>query len=178
MKRIIAIAIFMAGTAGMIFAQSPGEGAPGAGNAPVDRPGLPEKTTIQGMLGLRQGRIVLESGGSFYHVPGLGRLAGFIDGLREGAAVSIEGRVFTGPAGGRLLRAEKLTIGERSYDLAPAISEGRPGSGRHRGFPRMGWGPGPNRGGDRGQGCMRGYGPGGPPKWNGRGPEGQRRREW
>ncbi|MDR1286593.1 MAG: hypothetical protein LBK08_03205 [Treponema sp.] len=168
MKRIIAIVLFAAGTAGMIFAQS-------AGDAPANRPGagrrLPEKTTVSGTLGLREGMIILESGDSFYYVPGLSRFAGFIDGLKEGAAVSIEGRVFRSPSGSLVLRTEKLGIAGRSYDLAPAIAEAGPGP-NWRGAPSM----------DREKPRMRGrHGYGGPHErngWNGRGPGRRPHRMW
>jgi hypothetical protein len=86
----------------------------------------PEKTTINGNLGITNGRISLASGGTTYFPAGLGRWVGFIDGLKEGAAVNLEG--YTGPLadGAALFYVTKLTIGGKTYDLAPAA----PGTNR------------------------------------------------
>ena len=103
--------------------------------------GTPETVSIQGTAGLQNGQFVIISGDSVYFVPLLGRYVGFIDGLREGASVSIEGFAF-----GNHIRPVRMTIGGRSYDLGPA--GGPAGSGN------PGWRPGDFGGFD----CCRDYG--------------------
>jgi hypothetical protein len=74
------------------------------------------------MLQLHNGQFAVTSGNNIYYVPMIGRYAGFIDGLKEGSIVSFEGYVK-----GNFLRPVKMTIGEKSYDLAAggAFAEGR-----------------------------------------------------
>ena len=109
----------------------------------------PEPVTIEGSLQLKNGIIALASGDTVYYVPMLQRYIGFIDGLKEGNAVSVEGYAYRD-----YLRPIKVTIGEKSYDF-PAIGFGRrPGQGfgqrRMPGFepgrnqPRPMFGRGPN----------------------------------
>jgi hypothetical protein len=68
---------------------------------------------------------------------GIDRLVGFIDGLKEGAAVSLEGWAFPLPRSEneQIFRAEKLTLNGKEYELGPrngpalTRNEFRPGSG-------------------------------------------------
>jgi len=68
--------------------------------------------TVSGTLKLQRGMITIESGDSVYFVPLLNRYIGFINGLTEGANVSIEGF----PAR-NFIRPTKLTIDDRTYDF-------------------------------------------------------------
>jgi hypothetical protein len=109
--------------------------------------------TISGNLGITGGMITLESGGSLYYVAGLNRVIGFIDGLKEGAAVNLTGYAFEAPhrPGTKVFRVIKLDLNGKSYDLAPPAAEFRgPGNEPREwgGFP-----PGGNR--DRGPGRHR-----------------------
>jgi hypothetical protein len=143
MKRIIAFAIFSALTAGTgVFAQAP------------------EKTTVSGTLGVYQGRVALESGDTFYYVAGINHLIGFIDGLKEGASVSLEGYVFRSPENGdRVIRASALTVNGKNYSLIPDDVQDRPERDRrHHGFPGAGRGNN-GRGGNYGM-PGPGFGPG------------------
>jgi hypothetical protein len=151
MKRIIAFVVFAVFTAGTgVFAQaSEGRGLEGRDRTERRRQelreqGTPEKTTVSGTLGIRQGRIILESGDTFYYVAGINHLAGFIDGLKEGASVSVEGYVFRSPENSdQVIRASALTIGGRNYSLVPDTVKDRPEWGRrHRGFSGPDFGPG------------------------------------
>ncbi|MDR0597371.1 MAG: hypothetical protein LBG14_02575 [Treponema sp.] len=96
----------------------------------------PATSAVDGTLGLRGGRIILASGDVTYYTRGLERFIGFIDGLKEGAQVSIEGYVSPPSLEGaeeRLLFPVKLTLNGKEYEVGPAISEtrGRPmASGR------------------------------------------------
>ena len=89
--------------------------------------------TIDGTLQLEKGAIAVSSGDSVYYVPSLTRYIGFIDGLKEGASVSVEGYEYR-----NVLYPVKVTIAGKSYDFA---SDGRspgglsmigPGSGMTR----------------------------------------------
>ncbi|MCL2044279.1 MAG: hypothetical protein FWG89_09080 [Treponema sp.] len=75
-------------------------------------PASSETTRVQGTLQLQNGHIVLVSGSTVYFVPGLMRYIGFIDGLREGAQVSVVGYTFN-----NVIRLTQLTIGGREYDF-------------------------------------------------------------
>ena len=80
----------------------------------------PETVSVSGKLALANGRIALQSGENLYYVAGIRRLIGFIDGLKEGAQVSLEGYARNEPGNVWVLWATKLTLGGKSYDLAPA----------------------------------------------------------
>jgi hypothetical protein len=92
-----------------------------------------EKLILSGTLELNRGIIVLKSGDEIWQLPGLLRYAGFIDGLKEGAAVSLEGWGIRTPrleeADG-IFRVSKLTLDGKDYEVGPAE-------------PQVAWGPGP-----------------------------------
>ena len=102
---------------GIIFAQNWG--------------GVSQRITVTGTLQLQNGQIALASGNTVYFVPTLGRYIGFIDGLKEGASVSIDGY-----ASGNYLEPSKVTINGKSYDFSPA----NPGQGWN-GNVQYGYGP-------------------------------------
>ena len=79
----------------------------------------PETVTVTGSMVVANGMPALRSGSDTYLIGGISRLVGFIDGLREGAQVTIEGTVMTAPRNSELkyLRPSKLTLGGRTYDL-------------------------------------------------------------
>jgi hypothetical protein len=123
------------------------------------RPEAPETVSLSGTLALANGQIALQSGSDVYYVTGIQRLVGFVDGLKEGAQVSLEGytRSFNKTENAKLLLATKLTIGSKSYDLAPAgPAAGRIGNGPQANGPRFGGnnrsGPMPCRAGAGGPG--------------------------
>jgi len=68
--------------------------------------------TISGTLKLQRGLIAVESGDSVYYVPLLNRYVGFINGLTEGASVSVEGFPHR-----NIIRLTKLIIDGRTYDF-------------------------------------------------------------
>ena len=136
MKRIMLLALCMLAAAGAAFAQT---GNPG----PKPGPEPAEPVTISGNLGITGGMISLESGGSLYYVTGLNRFIGFIDGLKEGAAVSLTGYAFESPRrpGTNVFRVTELRLNGKTYDLAPPAAEFRgPGNGPREwaGFPPCG----------------------------------------
>ena len=131
MKRIVLCVLFAAAVSGVLLAQEPGQ--PGS----FPRNQTPEKITLSGSLGLSRGRIVLESGGNTYYIAGLDRLTGFVEGLKEGASVSLEGWAFPLPRSEaeqeQIFRATKLSLNGKDYELA---GQERPA------FPRRGFGRG------------------------------------
>jgi hypothetical protein len=67
---------------------------------------------VEGTLKLERGLIAIQSGDTVYYAPSLNRYAGFIDGLREGNTVSVEGY-----ANRNTILPTKITVSGRSYDL-------------------------------------------------------------
>jgi hypothetical protein len=76
-----------------------------------------EAVTVSGNLELVDGQIAVVADGITYIAGGLRWLTGFIDGIKEGAAVSLEGWARTAPfnADTRFLRISKLTVGGKDY---------------------------------------------------------------
>jgi hypothetical protein len=105
-----------------------------------------ERVKIGGKLGFVNGYIALESESITYYIHGLGQLIGFVEGLKEGAQVELEGRAVGVPdaPGCRYFLAEKLVFNGKEYDkLRPSLPRppqrpNPPGPGRQG--PR----PGPN----------------------------------
>ena len=127
MKRIFLFVLMITLFSGsLLFAQNRGQwNWPGIPNIP-ERPERtePEKITISGNLGIARGQIALETGGKTYYLLGLDRFIGFIDGLREGAAVQVEG--YTGYAQMNrnhdtenevYMRVTQLVLGGKTYDM-------------------------------------------------------------
>jgi hypothetical protein len=103
MKKIVLICLFTAVIGGSIFAQS---------NA--------QTTSIRGTLGLSKGRISVVDGNITYYVRGLGRFVGFIDGLKEGAQVSLAGYASAPAIEGqkdRFFYPVTLTFNGKNYEV-------------------------------------------------------------
>jgi hypothetical protein len=80
-----------------------------------------EKLSLSGTLGLSRGIIVLKDGDQIWYTPGLRHYAGFIDGLKEGAAVTLEGWGGKIPqTGAGFLRVSKLILDGKEYEVGPA----------------------------------------------------------
>jgi hypothetical protein len=119
MKKVVLIVLFAAIIGGVVFAQS---------NTPT--------TTIRGTLGLSGGRISVVSGNITYYVNGLSRFVGFIDGLKEGAQVSLDGYATAPIIEGQNYRAfypVTLTLNGKNYEVgsptAGSMAPGRNGKG-------------------------------------------------
>jgi hypothetical protein len=149
MKKKMLITVLVLAIAGGAFAQ-----AGGAQNS-GDKKG-PEKITLNGVLDVKGGMIALENSGVTYYLVGLDRFIGFIDGLKAGTAVKLEGFIAPLPqppspevrsgrqpptattqqnADQRFFRVIKLTLGGKDYELAPANGFGqamRPGIMNHQ----------------------------------------------
>jgi hypothetical protein len=107
--------------AGSVWAQDWGHGPGRRGNLPPA-----ETVTVNGTLQLVEGRIALVADGKTYYTNGpFQRLIGFIDGLKEGAAVRLEGPATTVPLNpnARFLWVTKLTFNGKTYDF-PSTSGG------------------------------------------------------
>jgi len=104
MKKIVLLCLLAAIICGSVFAQST----------------PPATTNIKGTLGLSAGRIAVVSGNITYYVRGLERFVGFIDGLKEGAQVSIDGYASAPATEGqkdRLFYPVTLTLNGKNYEV-------------------------------------------------------------
>ena len=88
------------------------------GRGTIQRPDV-EAVTISGNLIVAHGRPALKSGDVTYIVGGLNRLTGFVDGLKEGAQVTIEGAAFSRLKEDKtkFLRPAKLTLNGKTYEM-------------------------------------------------------------
>ena len=123
MKRIILIALLVSGFAIMASAQGRGSDK----DNPPNRPSA-ETVTVSGNLIVARGMPAIKSGDVTYLIGGISQLTGFVDGLKEGAQVSIEGSAMTHPRDSnvKVLRPSKLTFAGRTFDLA--VPQWRPDS--------------------------------------------------
>jgi hypothetical protein len=95
-------------------------------------------SVIQGTLGLRKGNIAVTSGNIAYYVKGLERYIGFIDGLKDGAQVAIEGYASAPLIEGqteRLFYPVKLTLNGKVYEVGSPEHPVAPGR-KAEGVPR------------------------------------------
>jgi hypothetical protein len=128
MKRIIAIAAVALIAAGSLFAQTRGPRVDGSGPQIQSV----ETVKVEGKLALVNGFIAVQTKDKTYYVMGIRRLIGFVDGLKEGAAVKLEGEAFELPMAPEYLhlRVTKLTFNGKDYDLSQAFGRGMMGGGR------------------------------------------------
>jgi hypothetical protein len=137
MKRIIAFSILALCAVTLVSAHGNnrrGRGFPGgpqhsrewkSGNhreAPA-----PEETNISGNLTIAKGMVALVDKDTTYLLMGLNRYTGFIDGLKEGATVSLKGHARTDPRDKnvKFMRVEKLSLNNKEYDLALPYQGGK-----------------------------------------------------
>ncbi|MDR1178036.1 MAG: hypothetical protein LBK64_04340, partial [Spirochaetaceae bacterium] len=111
---------------------------------------VPETLALSGPLEVLDGRIVLKQGDTVYYVMGIQGLIGFVDGLREGERVELEGYVFppgiqagvpaaeTGTEARRVYRVTKLTVNQKTYEIpiGTAFAGRRPGNSGPQPFGR------------------------------------------
>ena len=130
MKRIVYTALLVMAAAAVVSAQQwdPGPGSRRGPGPRYDRrhysgPGQYradrwENVTVTGNLELIDGNIALPQDEVIYYVTGLNRLIGFVDGLKEGAEVTLEGAALPLPGDGdrRVLQVSKLEIDGKTYD--------------------------------------------------------------
>jgi len=125
MKRIIVIVAVGLIAAASLSAQAFGPRqnfATGTANAAVAQ----EVVKVEGKLSLINGMIGIKEKDKTYYVGGLNRLIGFIDGLKEGATVKLEGYAVAVAGAPEYLhfRATKLTFAGKDYDLPQAFGRG------------------------------------------------------
>ncbi|MDR2632707.1 MAG: hypothetical protein LBC51_03675 [Treponema sp.] len=117
MKRSIFCILLLGAVAGLLFTQHRN---PWGGPDPRWQADPPETLKVTGKLAVLNGMIALQDTDTLYYVRGLDRFIGFIEGLKEGATVSLEGYSQASPSGElRFLRATKLTLNTKQYDLVP-----------------------------------------------------------
>jgi len=98
-------------------------GGPGAGRGfaytQQTAPIVVEKVTVDGKLELVSGHVAIKQDAKTYFVMIPARLYSFIDGLKEGATVKIEGYAHAIPnvKDSFALRASTLTLNGKTYDL-------------------------------------------------------------
>jgi hypothetical protein len=81
----------------------------------------PETLKVTGILGIQQGMISLQDQDINYYILGVERFIGFIEGLKEGASITIEGYAWASQRTEfHFLRAIKLTLNNKEYDLVPS----------------------------------------------------------
>lgn len=78
-----------------------------------------QSLTVTGKLELVDGMIGIRAEGTVYYTSGLGRLAGFVPAMQEGATATVTGYSFplTDRAGYARLAVTKLTLAGKDYDL-------------------------------------------------------------
>jgi hypothetical protein len=114
LKRILFFLILVFGLAALASAQGREPGR--------NQRALPsgEAVTVSGMLTLAQGMPAIIRGDTTYLIFGISRLSGFVDGLREGAQVTVAGTALSSQRDNavKFLRPSTLTLNGRNYDLA------------------------------------------------------------
>jgi len=122
-KRKILLILLATGLAATVFAQGWGNGrrhpqTPNPQPRNWQRP-VAEKVTVTGTLIVARGLPALKSGDVTYVVGGIHRLTGFVDGLKEGAQVTVEGLALSRLKDNsiKFLRPAKLTLNGKTYDM-------------------------------------------------------------
>ena len=108
MKNKILVTLFIFGLAASIFAHG------------RDRLPHGEKVSVTGSLTVAHGMPALQSGDNTYLLGGLRRLIGFVEGLKEGAQVTVEGYAIPIPRDSRLkvLSSSQMILNGKTYDLS------------------------------------------------------------
>jgi len=128
MKRTILCITLVFCAAALVLAQGnnrrkpdnfPGGPRPHAWGKDTPRPS-PESATVSGNLTIAQGMIAVVNGETTWLVGGLNRYVGFIDGLKEGAEVTLEGYAMPVSRDKNIksLHVQKMTLNGKDYDLA------------------------------------------------------------
>jgi hypothetical protein len=124
--------------------------------AAQNRGGYGQPVSVTGTLGLQHGHITVSGDGTAYYVPVLERYIGFIEGLKDGVRISLEGYVL-GNGDYAQIRPVKVTIDGKDYDFSPRVPpmpyhnnrrHGNGGRGYGDGYGGHGWG-GQSRNGGR-----------------------------
>lgn len=146
-KTVIALAILLVAT-GMASAQPwGGQGAQGGmmgqgynnfgqkSWAPAQALPALEKITLEGTLELVNTRVAIKKDGKTYYLAIPSRLYGFVDGLKEGSSVQVEGfsHEVYGVKDSYAVRPEKLTVAGKTIDLGTIAGAVGPSGGMRGG---------------------------------------------
>jgi len=101
MKRVIIFMFIAVLVIGTVSAQNRNE-----------RQRASNSVAVEGTLKLERGLVAVESGDTTYLVPLLTRYIGFIDGMKEGIKVSVEGFSFR-----NFINPTKVTIADKTYNF-------------------------------------------------------------
>lgn len=131
MKKAIIVLVVALTAGGVLAAQTAPWGPQGRNQAD----GQGQTVKVDGKLALINGMIGLKSGNKTYYTPRLGRLAGFVEGIKEGASVKLEGyeRQFPAAPEYSMLMVTKATVEGKDYDLGQAGGACGFGNGGGRG---------------------------------------------
>ena len=88
-----------------------------------NRRGFARSVTVTGTLQLQNGTIAVTDENKVYYVPSLERYIGFIEGLKEGAQVNMEGYI---AGNSNYIQPSKITINGKSYDFIANAQWGMP----------------------------------------------------
>jgi hypothetical protein len=112
MKRIGLLMCAFLLLAGGLFAQDQTARERGQGRGPGGTP-----VSITGKLEWINGHIAIKANEKTYYVSGVDKLVGFVDGVKEGAQVSLSGKEFRIPAIPEygFLRTEVLSLNGKDY---------------------------------------------------------------
>ena len=161
MKRILMITLLALCASALVFAQGARGQAPDTEKVMRRTQAVPssEKLTITGNLTIVNGMIAVKKDDASFLLPGLLRYAGFIDGIKDGAQVTVEGLARSQQADSKtkVLLIQKLTIGNREYEMAPPLPAGK--TGQNREGPMMQRQGGRNFSRTKGTGCSCQNGP-------------------
>ena len=111
-----------------------GQGFPGEPKSSWGRgyqrnsPPSPEETSVSGNLTIAQGMIAVIDKDTTYLAMGLNRFVGFIDGFKEGAAVTLEGYALANPQekNVKCIHVQKMSLNGKEYDLARTYQQRNP----------------------------------------------------
>lgn len=133
MKKSLIVLIVGITAIGAVSAQGFARG-PGMAQSPQSQV-QPVASTIEGKLALVQGHPALIVKDKTYYVRMPQTLYGFIDGLKEGATVKLEGFEMAIPLATNtyFFQVSTLTIGAKSYDLSQMAGAGFMGGSQMRG---------------------------------------------
>lgn len=127
MKRAVIVVLAVAVAVTAVSAQGWAPGFRGPGAAPAAPAAPAETTKIEGKLALVNAHPAVVVKDKTYYVGIPSRLFGFVDGLKEGAQVKLEGYEQPLPYATNvaMFHVVKLTIGGREIDLSQAGGFGR-----------------------------------------------------
>jgi len=125
---VLAIAVAASAVSAQGWAQGPRGFVPGAAAAPAVQA---ETTKIEGKLTLVNAHPAVVVKDKTYYVGIPARLYGFVDGLKEGAAVKLEGYEYPLPYATDVVmfHVVKLTVGGKEIDLSQTGFFGRGAAG-------------------------------------------------